>query len=365
MNRIIVLLSIFLITSLTQQIQAIGNNEQNEQQPLKIGFIMGGPINDLGWNQAHNEGRLYLDKTMHDKVQTIFAENIPENAESARVMEKMIAQGVKVIFLTTYGYLDSGFSVASHHPDVIFMQINRLSNKNLPNLGIYFPYYYEPLYAAGIVAGRMTKSNKIGFIVGHAVSNVLAAVNAFTLGAQSVNPKVNVRLVCTNSWNDPTTETEATKALVENDADIILSNLDSSLKVCRAAAKAGACCIGIHYDLSKQVPKAWLTGQAHNYGALYTKIVEQIMNGSWTPGPKYYTLKDGYTKLASFGQAVPLSVQKEALTVLQKLQNGKLVVFHGPIKDASGKERISKGKIADSTALASMNWVVEGVVGSH
>ena len=149
----------------------------------------------------------------------------------------MIAQGAKIIFLTTYGYLDPAMQAATRHPDVIFMQINRYSEQRKANIGVYFPYYFETLYASGIVAGRITKTKKIGFIVGHAVPNVLAGVNAFALGAQSVNPKVEVRLVCTNSWNDPTTESETTKALAENGADVVVPILDSTLTVCLAAEK--------------------------------------------------------------------------------------------------------------------------------
>ena len=221
----IVRLTLSLIGCLILQLSVLSANG-SPKQPLKVGFLMGGPVNDYGWNQAHNDGRLYLEKSMNGKVQTIFAENVPENAEAGRIMEKMIAQGAKLIFLTTYGLLDPALQVASRHPDVIFMQINRFSSEKRKNVGVFFPYYYEPMYAAGIVAGRKTKHNKIGFIIGHAVPNVLTSVNAFTLGMHSVNTRAQVHLVCTNSWNDPVTEAEATRALVEGGADVIVSILD-------------------------------------------------------------------------------------------------------------------------------------------
>ncbi len=338
-------------------------NQAVATTPLKVGFLMGGPVTDFGWNQAHNDGRIYLEKHMAGTVQTIFAERIPENSEAGRVMEKMIAQGAKVIFATTYGYLDPMLKVAARHPDVTFMQINRYSEEKRPNIGAYYPYYFEPLYSAGIVAGRMTKSNKLGFIVGHAVPNVLAGVNAFTLGARSVNPLVKVNLVCTNSWNDPAMEAEATKALVESGADVIASILDSSLRVCLATDKLNTYCIGTSYDLNKRVPKTWLTGQPWNYGPLYVKIVEQVLNGSWKPVTQYYTAKEGYALLASFGSAVPNTVQKEASAAFKKIKEGKTMVFAGPIKDSTGKLRISGEKTADNHCIEQMNWVVPGVEG--
>lgn len=353
---------IFIVCFLVFQFAVQANNLPANQQ-VKVGFLTGGPVSDYGWNQAHNDGRLYLEKHMSGKVQTVFAEKVPENSEAARVMEKMIAQGVKIIFCTTYGYLDSALKVAAHHPDVTFMQINRYNDQPKPNVGVYFPYYFETLYATGIVAGRMTKSNKIGFITGHAVPVILADVNALTLGVRSINSNAKIHFVCTNSWNDPTTETECTKALIESGCDIIVPLVDSSLNMCLAADRQKTYSIGTEYDLNNKVPKTWLTGQAWNFGPLYTKIVKSIIDGSWKPNTQYYTAKDNYVILASFGQSVPRGVQDEALGVYQKIKQGKINVFAGPIKDSNGKIRIPGGKIADNHTIEQMNWVVPGVEG--
>ncbi len=361
LNKTIVCLVLVLLTFLGANFASA--ESQTNPQPLKVGFVLCGPITDNGWNQSHNDGRLYLEKTMGSKVQTIFAESVPENSEAGRVIEKMIAQGVKIIFTTSYGFFEPALQAAARHPDVVFMQINRYSEQKRANVGVYFPYYFEPMYAAGVVAGKMTKTNKIGFIVGHAVSNVLAVVNSFTLGAQSVNPKVKVHLVCTNSWNDPVTESEATKALAESGVDVVASNLDSSLTVCLAAEKAKIYCIGTHFDLKKQIPKSWLTGASWNYGPLYVRIVQEIIDGSWRSGTNYYASKDGYARLASFGSIVPSKVQKEALNALQKINQEKIIVFSGPIKDSTGKLRIPAGKTADNHCIEQMNWVVPGLEG--
>lgn len=353
---------LFLLLIVCHPITQANNLPAN--QPIKVGFLMGGPVTDYGWNQSHNDGRLYLEKHMAGKVQTVFAEKVPENSEAARVMEKMIAQGAKVIFCTTYGYLDSALKVATRHPDVIFMQINRYNDQLSPNVGVYFPYYFETLYATGVVAGRMTKSNKIGFIIGHAVPNVLAGINSFARGVQSVNRKAEIKLVCTNSWNDPSTEVETTKVLVESGYDVIVPIVDSSLTVCLAVEKQSAYCIGTEYDLSNKVPKSWLVGQAWNYGPLYVRIVQKILKGSWKSDTEYFYAKDGYALLASFGQSVPKSVQDEAMATYQKIKQGKINVLAGPIKDVKGKVRIPAGKIADNHTIEQMNWVVSGVEGN-
>jgi len=360
-NKIIVCLGFSLLFFLGSDF-ALAESHAN-QQPVKVGFVLCGTISDNGWNKANNDGRLYLEKSMNGKVKTVFAEKIPEGSDAGRVMEKMIAQGVKVIFTPCYGYFEIVQQVAKRHPDVIFMQINRVNEKKAANIGIFAPSYHEPLYSAGIVAGRMTKTNKMGFIVGHAVPNILACVNAFTLGAQSVNPKTTVRLVCTNSWDNPPIEAEATKALAESGVDVIVSNLDTSLTVSKAAEKAKIYTIAIHSDLKKEVPKAWLTGQVWNFGPLYKKIVESIIDGSWKPESKYYRAKDGYVSLASFGEAVPAKVQKEALDSFEKIKEEKIDIFAGPIKDCNGKLRIPSGKTADNHCIEQMNWVVPGVEG--
>ena len=185
-------------------------------QPLKIGFITVGPVTDWGYNYAHDQGRKFIEKSMAGQVQTAIVEKIPENADVERVMEKMVASGTKLIFATSYGYLESILRVAARHPDVIFESCGRDIPDGIKNVGSYFAKQYEPVYVAGVVAGRMTKTNKLGFIAAHPIPQTLQNINAFTLGARSVNPKVSTRVVWTNSWSDPAVEVEATKGLIES-----------------------------------------------------------------------------------------------------------------------------------------------------
>lgn len=329
--------------------------------PLKVGFLIDGPLSDWGWNHAHNEGRLYLESKLKGQVQTSFAENVPESAEAERVMEKMIAQGNKLMFLTSYGYLEPGLRVAHRHPDVIFMYCGRCNPKPVKNLGTYFANYYEAMYASGVVAGRMTKTNKIGYIAGHPIPEVLLAVNAVALGARSVNPKVTVKTIWVNSWNDPATEAEASKSLIEKGADVLVGE---TLTIVQVAERQHVSVIGCHADVRHLAPHAWLTGEKWDWGPLYARVTKSVLDGSWRAGDSRYGVKDGSVKLSSFGKSVPEAVQKEALGIMKNIADGKLVVFKGPMSDREGRQRIPAGVSADMNYLDKLDWLVAGVEGA-
>lgn len=331
---------------------------------LKAGFITVGPVNDLGYNYAHNQGRLFLDKALAGKVKTTIAENIPESGEVERVMEKMISQGNKLIFSTSYGYYEPALRVAKRHPDVVFEQCGRDDTQNTKNLATYFSKQYEPMYVCGLVAGRMTKKNNIGFIAAHPVPQVLQNINAFTLGARSVNPKIKVRVVWTNKWSDAPTEAEAAKGLIETGADVLAMHLDSPITVVQTAEKLGAYSVGYHADVSKFAAKGWLTGTMWNWGPLYVQIAQSVQNHSWKPGNYRYPMKDNYVKLSPFGAGVPKKVQDEALSIKQKIESGEYAVFQGPLKDRDGKELLKAGQKPDLNFVETMNWLAPGVEGT-
>jgi basic membrane protein A len=334
------------------------------QKPLKVGFVLVGPANDLGWNTSHDQGRKYLESAMHGSVSTTLAEKIPENEEVERIMERMIAQGHKIIFGTSYGYYEPALKVANRHPDVHMLLCGRLIPSGPQNLGSCFVPYYDPLYALGVVAGKMTKTNNIGFVLGHPVPNLIWLTNALTLGAHSVNPKVKVHVVFTNSWYDPAMEAEATRGLIERGNDVIASNLDTSITVAKTCEKGKVLAIGTHYDIREFVPNGWLGGQCWDWGPLYLKSVKAIQDGTWRPGYVRCSLKDGYVKLSSFGKTVPPDVQKEALTVFEQLKDGKKTVFEGPLTDRDGHLRLDKGQKGDPAWLDKMDWFVPGVEGT-
>lgn len=334
---------------------------QLANKPFKIGFIMVGPVDDYGYNYAHNLGRLYLQSHLPN-VQTTVAEKVPENAEVERVMEKMIAQGNRLIFSTSYGYLEPATRVAKRHPEVIIMQTWRPSG--LKNMGCYAAYQYEPFYPVGMVAGKMTKKNSIGFVCAHPVPILLQNINSFTLGVHSVNPKAKVHVVWTNSWSDPATEAEACKGLIESGVDVLGCILDSPLTVAKTGERNGVMVVGSQADLQKFAPNNWLTGSRWNWNNAYLKMTKSVMDGTWKPESLWLGMKDGAVELCSFGKKVPPALQKQTQAVTEQIKQGKKVIFTGPLKDREGKQRLTAGQTADGKWLSQMDFFVEGVEGT-
>jgi basic membrane protein A and related proteins len=334
------------------------------EQPLRVGFVMVGPVSDHGWNYAHDQGRRFLEAKMKEKVETTYAEKVPESAEAERVMEKMIAHGCKLIFSTSYGYLEPAQRVAGRHHDVVIMQCQRSVPPNSKNVGTYFVKQYEPFYVAGYISGMVTKKNKLAYIGGHPVPEVINCLDSFTLGARAANPKAEVQVIWLNTWSDPALEAEATRGAVEQGADIVVAQLSSGETTLRTAEKLGVLGIGCSADLSKQAPKAWLTGQVFNWGPLYVQIVDSVIKHSWKPENQIFGMKEGYIGLGPFGSAVNSKMKSEAMEIVRALIDGKLYIFQGPLSDRSGKMRISAGKRADYNEIGKINWLVQGVQGS-
>lgn len=330
--------------------------------PLKVGFITVGPVNDWGYNYAHNQGRLYMEKALRGQVVTSIAENIPESAEVERVMEKMIAQGgCRLLFPTSYGYYEPALRVGARHKDVVFESCGRMDTSKSKNLATYFSRQYEPMYVSGIVAGRMTKKNVLGYIAAHPVPQVLQNINAFALGARQSNPKVKIKVIWTNKWSDAVTEAEAVKSLVESGADVLAMHVDSPRTIVQTAEKLGAYSVGYHANLQQFAPKGWLTGAMWNWGPLYVKIAQSVQDKTWQPGNFRHGMKDGYVQLSPFGKAVPKTVADEALTAKKKIEDGQFVVFQGPLKDRDGKQILSDKQKPDLAFIESMNWLAPGV----
>ncbi len=251
-----------------------GSADGKPADVLKVGFLCVGPITDWGFNYAHNQGRLLLEKQSRGLVQTTIAEKIPESAEAERVLEKMIAQGNKLIFTTSYGFLEPALRVAQRHPDVTFMQINRFQTAK--NLGSYFSHQYQPMYLAGLVAGRMTKTNKLGFVAAHPVPPLVQAINSFTLGARSVNPKAETKVVFINNWSDAPLETEAVKSLAETGCDVIAHAQDNQMSILPACESLGLYSVGFYTDAHQLAPKGWLTGACLDWGPFYSKVANLV-----------------------------------------------------------------------------------------
>ena len=337
-----------------------GTNTPNETK-TKVGFITVGPISDWGYNYSHNEGKIYMDKHS-DEFETQIIENIPESAEVERVMERMIANGTKLIFPTSYGYLEPALRVAEKHKDVKFMHCGGF--KTSENLATYFAYIHEPMYLSGMAAGRMTKTNTLGFVASFPIPQVLRNINAFTLGARSTNPKVKVNVIWTSNWYDPATEAEATKNLVSIGADVVTCHQDSPLTVVQTAEKEGIMSVGYHADLKKFAPNGWITGAKWNWGELYLKMARDTKSGSWKTDQIREGMDSGYVGLSEFGNNVTKEIQREVLDMQAKIKSGEYVVFQGPLSDREGNLKLEEGKKITFEWMESMDYFVEGVVGS-
>jgi basic membrane protein A len=330
------------------------------QPKLKVGILHIGSIADAGYNQAHAEGAQVMKKNLSN-VELIEVENVPEGADAERVMENMIRQGAKLVIPASFGYLDPALRVAKKYPDVKFVHPG--GYKLASNLGTYWASTPEAFYLMGIAAGKTTKTNKLGYVVALPISFFLANVNAFHLGAQSVNPKVETRVVFTGTFLDPGKEATAANALLDQGVDVLGVIVDSPITVVQAAEKRGAFSVGYHYiGVQKFAPKGWISGVAFTWGELYTRYAKQVMDGTWKSEALLGNLASDYLTIAPFGPAVPPDAIKLVNTKKQEFISGKNV-FQGPIKDNKGVERVKAGEAFPMAALGKMDWLVEGVVG--
>ena len=363
MRRNVILVFVALVT-LAFVVGFAGSASGGSKKQLTIGFLYVGPKNDYGYNQAAYEGSLAIKKAIPN-VKLLQAENVPETSEAERVMEKMIRDGATIIFPTSFGHLDPALNVAARHPDVIFLHQGGL--KTAKNLGTYFGTIYQTQYAVGQAAGMATKKNKLGYIVAFPIAQTLLNINAFELGAQSVNPKAKTTVVFTGSWCDPPKQAEAANSLIDQGADVLEQHQDCTKTIVQTAERRHVMSVGYHVDASKFAPKGWLTASVWNWGPLYVKMVKTIQAGKFKSSPyagRYRAgVKQGVIKLAPFGASATPKIRKKVTATYKALKSGKLKPFTGPIKDQSGKLRIRAGVSPSATALESTDYLVSGVTG--
>ncbi len=328
-------------------------------RPMKVGFIYVSPIGDAGWSFAHDQGRQAVEAM--DGVSTSYVEAVPEGPDSERVMTNMARKGFDIIFATSYGYMDSMLKVSKQFPDTVFMHCS--GYKKSKNMGNYFGRMYQARYLSGMVAGAMTKADILGYVAAFPIPEVIRGINAFTLGAQAVNPKVEVRVVWTKTWYDPATEKEAAKSLLDVGADVIAQHQDSPGPQ-EAAEERGVYSVGYNSDMSSFAPKAHLTAPIWNWGPFYVDTVKQVRNGTWKSRSTWMGIKEGIVDLAPFGSMVPESVRKQVLAVKADMKKGMDPVFKGPIMDQQDKIRIADGATATDEELLGMTWFVKGVIGT-
>jgi basic membrane protein A and related proteins len=330
-------------------------------EPFKAAWVYVGPVGDAGWTFAHDLGRKAVEAQFGDKVKTSFVEKVPEGADAERVIRDLATQGNKIIFATSFGYMEPMLKVAKDFPNVKFEHAT--GYKTSENMRVYDARFYQDAYVAGIIAGKMTKSNTLGFVASFPIPEVVRNINAFTMGALSVNPKVKTKVVWVSTWFDPPKESEAAQSLINQGADVLLQNTDSTA-VLQTAEKNGKYAFGWDSDMSAFAAKAHLGSAIVNWGPYYTKTVNEAMDGSWKTGVTRWGMKEGQNDLVKVADGVPADVQAKVKEVKEAIKAGTFEVFTGPLIDNTGKERLAKDAKADDDFKGKIDFYVQGVEGS-
>ena len=328
--------------------------------PLTVGAIYVGSTNDYGYNRAMHDGLVAMKEAIPG-VTLLEAENVPETAEAERIMEGMIQQGAKLIFATSFGHQQSAFDLAKKHPDVVFEHAGGWMQA--PNFGNFFGATQAAWYPMGVAAGAMTKSNTLGFVVGVPIGYAIGNVNAFALGARSVNPKAEVRVVVIGSWSDKAKEASATGALIDQGADVVAMHVDSPATVIQIAESRGAYSIGFQsVEARSLAPKGWLTGLGFTWGPFMTATAKSVIAGTFKPAMVREGLGEGMMAIAPFGAAMPEATRASVAAAGDKVAKG-FNPFTGPIVDNTGAVRIPAGEAWGGDKMGGFDWYVEGVVG--
>jgi basic membrane protein A len=329
-------------------------------EPLKVAFAYVGPVGDAGWTFAHDSARKAVEAEFGDKIATSFVENVPESADAERVMRDLVGQGNKLVFGTTFGYMEPMLKVAADTPDVKFE--HSTGYKSAPNMRTYDSRTYEGAYMAGVIAGAMTKSNTLGVVGSIPIPEVIRNINSFTLGAQSVNPKIKTKVVWVNKWFAPPTEGEGAGSLISGGADVLFQNTDSSA-VLQKAEEKGKYAFGWDSDMSKFGPNAHLASSVINWAPYYKKAIQDTLDGTWTTGGVWWGVKEGAIDIVSISDKVPAEVKDKLAKVKAGLTDGSFVIWKGPIVGQDGKDILKKDAVADDKFLSGINFYVKGVEG--
>jgi basic membrane protein A and related proteins len=333
-------------------------------EPLKVGFVYLGPIKDGGWTQMHDQARLKLEKELGSKIKTTFVENVPETADSERIFRQLASDGNKLIFATSFGYMEPLQKVGKLFPNVKFEHVNGF--KTGQNIVVYEPRFEEGFYLIGTIAGLMTKSNTLGFIGSFPIPSVMRNIDSMTLGALAVNPNVKMKPIWVNTWYDPGKERQAAVTLIAESADNVAQNTDSPASI-QVAQEKGTYAFSIDADMASFGPKAQLTGTTEDWSGYYIAETKKVLDGTWT-GNRHtrWGLKEGMVVMAPLNPAIPPAAVKVFEDTKSKLISGELKPFAGPIADNTGAEKVAAGKaLTDADpAFNSVNWYVKGIEGS-
>lgn len=356
------LLSHALASASLAALPALGRAAAPASQPLKIGFVYSGPISDVGWTFQHDLGRKMVEKEFGKQVQTVFVESVPEGPDAERVIRQLASDGCGMVFTTSFGFMDPTIRVAADFPQVAFEHCS--GYKTAANVGIYQTRFYEGAYLLGVMAGRATKTNTLGYVAPFPIPEVIRNLDAFVLGARSVNPKATAKVVWINSWYDPVREREAAQALINQGVDTLYQNTDSPAIVQLAESK-GLVAFGQDSDMSRFGPRAHLSGNVLNWGVYYVHKVRQKLAGQWKPEDTKWGMKEGIVQLAPLAKHTPRESVEQVEKLRAAMVAGQFHPFAGPIKDQTGKLRVAVGQALPESELWTMKWYVEGIVGQQ
>jgi len=340
---------------------AFGASAQAADVP-GVAFVYLGNPGDAGWTYAHDQGSKEAEAKFGSKIKVTRVENVPESADSERVFRDLANKGNKIIIGTSFGYQDFELKVAKDFPDTVFLHAT--GYKKAPNFGTYDVRMYQGAYLAGVVAGYVTKTNTLGFVASVPIPEVVRNINAYTLGARSVNPKVHTKVIWINSWFDPGKEKQAAETLIGQGADVLLQNTDSSATLATAEARK-VHAFGWDSDMKKFGPDAHLGSVVAHWGVYYSAAIGQVLDGKWKNDPVWWGIPQKAVNLEDLNTtAIPADAQKKVEAKRNDLAGGKWDVFTGPIKDQSGAVKVPAGKALADTELQRLNWYVEGVEGA-
>ncbi len=327
---------------------------------LRVGFVHVSPVTDGGWTTSHDTGVQAMTEEFGDRVEVTTVDSVPEGPEAERVIEDLARQGHDLIFATSFGFMEPMAAVAENYPDVVFEHATGYMTAE--NMGNYFGAAEEGRFLEGMAAAAASETGELGYVAAFPIPEVVRGINAWTLGARSVNPDATVRVVWTSTWYDPDTEGQAAQSLLDAGIDALGMHQDTPATG-QAAAGAGAYWTGYHTDRSEEVPEAWLTATVWDWAPFYIQRVQEVMDGTWQSESYYGSMADGTVNLAPFGDSVPEDIRGEIEARQQEIVDGEFAPFDGPINDQDGEERVAEGETLSFEDQMSFDWFVEGVIG--
>ncbi|MBR9863555.1 MAG: BMP family ABC transporter substrate-binding protein [Rhodobacteraceae bacterium] len=329
------------------------------QDKLKIGFVYIGPPGDMGWTYEHDQGRKAIEEALGDKVETTYVENVPESADSERVMTQMALSGHKLIFATSFNYMDHVMNVAKKFPDVKFEHAT--GYKRADNVSTYSARFYEGRAVIGHIAGHMTKTNTIGYIASYPIPEVIRGINSAYLAAKAVNPEVKFKVVWAYTWFDPGKEADAANALIEQGADVIMQHTDSTAPMSEMKKHEGIIGFGQASDMGQFAPNPRVSSIIDNWAPYYVARAQAMLDGTWESTDTWHGIKEGMVKIGEMTEAIPAEVRASAQELADKLASGEVHAFTGPINKQDGSAWLAEGETADDGTLAGMDFYVEGI----